>query len=999
MGQVLLSVPPHLRDFLQSAAGREIWGRRLAEAAGGNALFVGTDPKARRLGSGGGTVHLLHQAWSSFARPDGRATEDAFSASRKKHPPQDIFEWLGASQRLVLHAGGESRRLPAYAALGKAFLPLPPVEGLAPRRFDQMLVDFQVPAYWQVLEEAGARARVLVTSGDVWLDFDPLQIAPVEADITGIGMRVSPEVAQHFGVYFVAKEHDRSEAGGRPISFFLQKPAPETIYRHAARHDFFVDTGMWLLSLPALRLLFRRCGWDEKAGRFETADGHARHLDLYTEIGSALGTEAEVPGALRRLGWSRLAAAVIPLDDARFHHLGSSRQLFESFEQIQRGQFSPQRALCAATPASAFRRRNTLPVWLDGAGTRPPIELEGYNIVTGLPSKAPLRSLAQGWCLEAAPVGDNRWILRPYHLDDTLRGRPGAGTVICGRDAAAWLDARPAFTEVSAGKPSEALAKDGDVFDLPIYPVLAEEEMTDEIVAWFFSEEPDRRITAELAAQPRLSAAGIPGAIDFGRLFAGRRRAEAETLLADFQACRERGDTRVLAQDFKAVADFCRRSARELKEWIARNRRGLLAQISRPEQAARLLSLLDELDAGPKRGEKSRRRLQESLIASQRLAPATPRRSLKDDQIVWARSPARLDLAGGWTDTPPYCLEQGGAVLNVAVLLNGQPPIQAFVRPIKELCFRFRSIDLGSAEEAATFAALESFRDPRSGFSLPKAALALAGFLPDFAAGKPARSLSDQLRALGGGFEISLLSAVPKGSGLGTSSILGATILGALNLACGLGWDEVDLYQRVLGIEQLLTTGGGWQDQAGALFRGVKLVQTQPGSAQTPAVRYLPDHLLGAGAANQSLLLYYTGVTRLAKGILQEIVHDMFLGRAATLRALDLIRSNAFRLHHAMQGNDDAELHRCIARSWKLNCRLDAGVTTPAIERILARCGPDLAAAKLLGAGGGGYMLLCARDAEAGRLIREKLESRPPNPRARFIDFAVAERGMEVTVS
>ena len=62
MTRVLLSVPPHLRDFIQSPAGRRLWSGRLEELAGG-AVFVGADPRSRRLGSGGGTISLLVQAW------------------------------------------------------------------------------------------------------------------------------------------------------------------------------------------------------------------------------------------------------------------------------------------------------------------------------------------------------------------------------------------------------------------------------------------------------------------------------------------------------------------------------------------------------------------------------------------------------------------------------------------------------------------------------------------------------------------------------------------------------------------------------------------------------------------------------------------------------------------------------------------------------------------------------------------------------------------------
>ena len=80
-------------------------------------------------------------------------------------------------------------------------------------------------------------------------------------------------------------------------------------------------------------------------------------------------------------------------------------------------------------------------------------------------------------------------------------------------------------------------------------------------------------------------------------------------------------------------------------------------------------------------------------------------------------------------------------------------------------------------------------------------------------------------------------------SGLGTSSILAATVLAALSDLCGLGWDRNTLFSRTLALEQMLTTGGGWQDQAGAIFRGLKFIETVPGLSQKPTLRWLPDHL------------------------------------------------------------------------------------------------------------------------------------------------------------
>ena len=102
------------------------------------------------------------------------------------------------------------------------------------------------------------------------------------------------------------------------------------------------------------------------------------------------------------------------------------------------------------------------------------------------------------------------------------------------------------------------------------------------------------------------------------------------------------------------------------------------------------------------------------------------------DQIVWGRSPVRIDMAGGWTDTPPYSLFAGGSVVNIAIELNGQPPLQVYIKPCAEHRIVLRSIDMGAMEVVNTFEELQSYCMIGSPFSIPKAALALAGFVPAF---------------------------------------------------------------------------------------------------------------------------------------------------------------------------------------------------------------------------------------------------------------------------
>ncbi|MEX2442648.1 MAG: hypothetical protein WD492_03520, partial [Alkalispirochaeta sp.] len=83
-------------------------------------------------------------------------------------------------------------------------------------------------------------------------------------------------------------------------------------------------------------------------------------------------------------------------------------------------------------------------------------------------------------------------------------------------------------------------------------------------------------------------------------------------------------------------------------------------------------------------------------------------------------APVRMDFGGGWTDTPPYTLREGGRVCNVAIDLNGQPPIQVFCRPVAEPEIRLHSIDLGDGERVTSFTALEERGDSCVSLDLPK---------------------------------------------------------------------------------------------------------------------------------------------------------------------------------------------------------------------------------------------------------------------------------------
>jgi galactokinase/mevalonate kinase-like predicted kinase len=252
---------------------------------------------------------------------------------------------------------------------------------------------------------------------------------------------------------------------------------------------------------------------------------------------------------------------------------------------------------------------------------------------------------------------------------------------------------------------------------------------------------------------------------------------------------------------------------------------------------------------------------------------------------------------------------------------------------------------------------------------------------------------------MGGGLEISILSTVPKGSGLGTSSILAATVLGTISEVCALGWDKTETGRRTLALEQLLTTGGGWQDQFGGILEGVKLLETNPGKLQNPTIQWLPESLFNDIRYKNRILLYYTGITRIAKSILADIVRGMFLNSAQHLSLLEELKHHAIETSETLLAKDFEGLGRNIHRSWQLNQTLDAGTNTPEIQKIIDRISPWIIGQKLLGAGGGGFMLIIARDEEAAGRIKHELITNPVNNRARLVDFSVSPSGVQVTKS
>ena len=860
----LLSLPPNLVD-----AFHEVTGLSREE------YFCTCDPIGHRLGSGGGTAWLLQEAWKEEVR--------------REEGKESFLSWLSEEKRILIHAGGQSKRLPSYAVSGKVLMPLPVFRWERGQRLSQDLMSVQLPLYEKMMAMAPDNIHTMVVSGDVLIRAtQPLQPIP-EADVVCYGLWLDASVAKNHGVFVSSR---RTPA---VLKQMLQKPSVQTLTDLQKDHFYLTDIGVWLLSDKAVKLLIAR--------------SKGREYDLYGEFGCALGTEPTKPDG----DISDLSVAIVPLAGGEFYHFGTSREMISSTMRLQ-NLVNDQREIMHLDrkPHPSIFVQNTVMeipfteensnIWIENSHVGRRWHLTHDHVITGVPENDWEISLEPGECIDVVPVGETDYEVRRYRIDEPLNSNELAERANLRR----LFDQRREFRKQNWS----TLARNWN------HSVFYQLDLAD---------------AAEQFKSQRIPMP--PSLPDDAPLM-----------------------TRIHDAMFRGDSD---RAFSLLREGLTEHTgSGTMCSPTNTDVHDPVCSLC-----------------------------------IADDQIVWGRSPVRIDIAGGWTDTPPYCLMEGGSVINFAIELNGQPPLQAYVKPSKEYHIVLRSIDLGAVEKVETTEQLKDFMHVGSPFSIPKAALVLAGF------GVGEKDLKFQLDAFGSGIELTLLSAVPAGSGLGTSSILAATVLGALNDFCGLGWDKNEIGHRTLMLEQMLTTGGGWQDQFGGVLGGVKLLQTGRGFEQNPQVRWLPNDLWTQPEHQASHLLYYTGITRTAKQILAEIVRRMFLNDNAELRLLREMKEHTQEMYEAILQNDFRKMGLLMRKTWQQNQALDSGTNPSAIAALTELIDDLCLGYKLPGAGGGGYLYMIAKDPEASVRIRKILTEHRQNRNARFVEMSLSTTGLQISRS
>lgn len=890
------------------------------------------DRDGQRVGSGGATLEVLKYL---------RSQEESFEKLRV----------------LVIHSGGDSKRVPQYSALGKLFSPVPHKlpNGRNSTLFDEFMICMSsVPSR--------IREGMVLLSGDVLLLFNPLQIDYNNVGAAAISFKEHVETGKNHGVYL------NGENGN--VKCCLQKKSVETLRSVGAVNNsdcVDIDTGALIFSTEMMNSMYSLIATPEDYDRHVNA---RTRLSLYADFLYPLAEDSTLEDfykekpegefcpeltAARERVWNVLRPyrmKLLRLAPAKFIHFGTTREILG----LMNGGVDEYKDLG----------------WSRIVGSSIKGDTAGYNSV--LSSRS---TIGEGCYLEVSYVHRNskigdHCVLSYIEVSDReipdnvvlhgLKQRDGSFVVrifgigdnpkenkLFGRDldeleqklgVRLWENSAHSLWEANLYAEADNI-QDGVDAALNLYRIVNDESAAD-IEQW-------------RNAEKKSLCSGF-NAADPDAIIAWNRRMEDLVAMDEItKAIRHK----VPAQKLQKRTTLTKIQ----KEWLKK-------RLDKSDFGERMrlhyylgVVLEDENE------------IQECfhIIQAEMLEATVKSLSYNENaRIVTDRHtvnlPLRVNWGGGWSDTPPYCNENGGTVLNVAILLNGKKPVEVTLERIDELKIVFDSRDMDVHGEFDTIEPLQATGDPFDPFALQKACLLACGIIP-----QKGYKLEDILRRLGGGFVMhSEVTDVPKGSGLGTSSILSAACVKAVFEFTGIEFTEEDLYAHVLAMEQIMSTGGGWQDQVGGATPGLKYMSSMPGLKQEIKVTHVELPESARKELDERFVLIYTGQRRLARNLLRDVVGRYVGNEPDSLFALEEIQKTAALMRFELERGNVDGFAKLLDYHWELSKKVDAGSSNTLIEQIFSSIEEMIDGRLVCGAGGGGFLQVILKKG----ITREDVEKR-----------------------
>jgi len=986
---------------LQAKRYRDEIERRLmgGKIPGKARYLVVPDLGDRRIGSGGATLHALRElAREILLDPGWRKT-----LAEAGGPAG----WWKRQRVMLIHCGGDSRRLPQYSLTGKLFSAMP-VEtpwGEPSTVFDEMLA---LSSVWVERLPSG----LVVGSGDVILTFDARSVDWERPGVTGVALLQPAEIGTGHGVY-VADEQGR-------VYTFLQKPSiSEIVAAGGMREDGLtaVDSGLMRFDPEAAARLMELGGVRDKEGEVSLEDSILEttttpenlipEIDLYQHFTLALtGQWRPQPGDPRVFAALADALKNLPfwcsVVSGDFTHIGTTslfRRLMTEDTEFSRLQKAERRLGATRQPGIHSAGVITDSILAGGAELKQgtviiecnlegPVRAAAGAVLHGLEGISGPLEVPENTVVHQLPVllpdGRRGVVVRAYGVNDDPKTRADEATWF-GRsllESLRVLDIAPELVWPNVAPAMRTL------WNADLFPV-AEPREAWLCAEWMMRYGDGHYGQASWSRATRVSLATSAQWADTGALEQARaRRLNAYWRTTALSLVESGADIRPLLANAPGIAALAE-AGESLRSKAA------AAEALAPSDAASLY-YIGSLFLGQSGLAKESGELHDAAFRMvQRAVQAGTPRDTAAITSPWVcdevtvEGPARIDLGGGWSDAPPFCLDWGGAVLNIAMLVDGLYPIRATLRRLREPLVRCVS-GKGKAAEYRTCAQILSKASPGDDTSIARTALSMTGL---FRAGE---RLENVLERMHGGLEIRTEVGLPMGSGLGTSSILAACILRGLREMAGATVDAQTLTEGVMQLEQLMTAGGGWQDQAGGIFPGAKLLFSGPGLRQRIRVQQVAWTQERQREFEERLVAYYTGIRRVARDLLQQVVGRYLARETACVQVLHSIKTLALEMCCAMQEGEWEHLGALLDRHWTLNQVLDPHTTNAPINSLLKAVRPYIYGAKLAGAGGGGFLILLARSPEEAERLRRVLRVRQTESGGSVCRFEIATEGLRV---
>lgn len=914
------------------------------------------DPKGQRVGSGGATLNVLKYV--------------------QEHSGLDAEHCFENKRILVIHSGGDSKRVPQYSACGKLFSPVPRElpDGRRSTLFDEFIISTSgIPSRLQ--------DGMLILSGDVLLLFNPLQIDFQGNGAACISFKEDVQTGKNHGVFLADNNGN--------VSHFLHKQSVETLTNMGAvnsRGKVDIDTGAVLFSSDLVRDLYSLITTNNKCDKkkFSQFVNDKVRLSFYADFIYPLATSATLEDyytqtpegdfsdeltVCRKALWdtiSKYNMRLLALSPAEFIHFGTTKELLSLMtEKIDeythldwKRSVNSARSHHNCASNSSYISENCEvadSAYLEDSLILPNTKI-GENCVLSNITLSGV-TVPDNTVMHCLRLKNSKYVTRIYSVCDNPKDTLEKGNFM--------------------GISMQEFMKNANLTPADLWGD------SNEHYLWF----------AKLYIPCDTIEKSVAAALELHELSRGRgdsTKFVKKKRVSLYESFNSSDVTDILPWQAK-LSDkiFAYRFIENIKSGMSvMALKESLGDIRVNRRQIKYIErLTDNLDFSEKIrvyyylskvADKAFREEYESkcfdtigqtIYSSSKISSNSLDFKIAKNKAE-AKLAVRVNFGGGWSDTPPYCNENGGTVLNAALKLNGKLPIIATAEKLEEKKIILYSADNGAYGEFDKIEDILDCKNPFDPFALHKAALIACGFIPL----EPKFSLEEILTSAGGGVKLSTqVLGIPRGSGLGTSSILAGACQKALHNFFGLDGSDANLFNAVLIMEQLMSTGGGWQDQVGGLVKGFKLISTLPGLSQNIKCDKLTLTDETKKELDKRFAIIYTGQRRLARNLLRDVIGNYLGAREQSLEALREIQRVAVLMRYELEKGNVDSFASLLSEHWELSKKLDIGCTNTCIDQIFASIDDLICGKMICGAGGGGFLQIILKKGVTKHAVSKRL--------------------------